>query len=199
MRNSHWFRIFGIEPRFMPDTKDVEGFIWDEVVRQGHDPRIEEDGGIRCEWMQEAWDFAVENASEKPQVAHIERIGTILEQGHNVGGFRDYNNANVFIGDHKAPDSHFVRGLIHDLFSVVDQIQPLTDLIVNGAWKSYTVGGFSDEISALETADDFYLAFEWIHPFRDGNGRTGKILHNWLMHTLNDPILIADYFQMGNP
>lgn len=36
-------------------------------------------------------------------------------------------------------------------------------------------------------------------PFADGNGRTGKILHNWLLGTLNDPVLVTDYFGGGNP
>jgi hypothetical protein len=36
-------------------------------------------------------------------------------------------------------------------------------------------------------AQELYLEYEFIHPFRDGNGRTGKILFNWANGTLRNP------------
>ena len=47
--------------------------------------------------------------------------------------------------------------------------------------------------------DETYLEFERIHPFRDGNGRVGKIVHNWRLKTLLVPVLVRDYFGGGNP
>lgn len=45
---------------------------------------------------------------------------------------------------------------------------------------------------------EFYRKFEEIHPFVDGNGRTGKVLLNWLNGTLLDPIFPPNDF-WGRP
>jgi len=47
--------------------------------------------------------------------------------------------------------------------------------------------------------DKAYVTFETIHPFEDGNGRTGKIIHNWRLGTMREPVLVADYFGGGLP
>lgn len=35
---------------------------------------------------------------------------------------------------------------------------------------------------------EWFREYEEIHPFRDGNGRTGNILYNWLLGTLPEPV-----------
>ncbi|WP_180326620.1 Fic family protein [Raoultibacter phocaeensis] len=61
------------------------------------------------------------------------------------------------------------------------------------AWANRT------ECSAIETAALFHLAFEDIHPFQDGNGRTGRIVLNFqLMKAGYPPIsLKADKAGIG--
>jgi len=51
-----------------------------------------------------------------------------------------------------------------------------------------------ENLSAMEPLEA-YKEFEYIHPFADGNGRTGKIILNWLSDTLRTPFFPpADLF-----
>ena len=45
---------------------------------------------------------------------------------------------------------------------------------------------------------EFYREFEQIHPFVDGNGRTGKVLLNWLNGSLENPVFPPSDF-WGHP
>lgn len=81
-----------------------------------------------------------------------------------------YREYNIHIGGD-------VRGF-HDIHAKMDELLPLQQVI---------------------THDDWYYRFELIHPFGDGNGRTGKLLYNWIRGTLENPVWPHNYFGSSNP
>jgi len=40
---------------------------------------------------------------------------------------------------------------------------------------------------------DIHDAFEWIHPFIDGNGRTGRLILNWLRKNIGLSLFIVSF------
>ena len=38
----------------------------------------------------------------------------------------------------------------------------------------------------------FHGFFEYLHPFRDGNGRTGRLMSNWILLRAGHPLVIID-------
>lgn len=44
------------------------------------------------------------------------------------------------------------------------------------------------------TADEWIKEFLWIHPFTDGNGRTGWVLYNLIAGTLDSPVALPKFF-----
>lgn len=236
MEKSYWFKHYGITPLWDPDDSEIHAFIHDEVVRQGHNTKLE-DGQQREHWMYLAWWYALE-ASEKrsfPNVDDIIHIGKLIEPEMNrANGFRLHN---VYIGqdtgappglidmmmirlvsrsgaispemtmDFYEPDHTDFRRLwkymresgIDPSISMVDSGGKPIRNVARGSGHSVLMDRFGELVNQLESPDAWYLCFEAIHPFADGNGRTGKILHNWLKGTLHKPVLVEDFFGGGNP
>lgn len=172
-KKPHWLRV----------NPSIRAFILGEVERQYH-PIGTFEYRDRVEWMTDAWQWSMERWDERPTVDDVLFIAGRIEPSINKNGYR---RNRVMIGDHIAPDPSLVPHLVERLWSEIDVVKP-----VQGR-------GHPSPSNRDFTADDFYLEFERIHPFGDGNGRTGKILHNWLLGTLEDPVLIHDYFGGGNP
>lgn len=140
-------------------------YVCEEVTRQNHD--ITKPEGIeRVGWMLDAWVYAVEANNDKPTYDQAIRLGQLVERHKNALGLR---TIRVRVGDSIPPSPQELPARLSRLFSILKQ---------------------TDDIPAL----DFYRMFEEIHPFVDGNGRTGKILLNWLNRTLMDPIFPPQNF-----
>jgi hypothetical protein len=199
MTEAQWLRV----------SPDIRSFVLGEVERQ-HWHIGTPDYARRVEWMTDAWTWAQLQAASyenrpylapnplgdkmtrpaPPTVDDILFIAGRIEPGENKGGYRRHG---VQVGDRTCPGPDEVPMLVERLWQHIDSVAPIT---------GYRWGEVLDVYKSEQygmTADDFYLEFERIHPFGDGNGRTGKILHNWLLGTLDKPVLVADYFGGGNP
>jgi Fic/DOC family len=74
---------------------------------------------------------------------------------------------NVRVGFHIAPS-----------FDEVPQL--LSTLVGDLNARIAKIGYYPDEVDAVDAMGEFFQRFEAIHPFVDGNGRTGRLLANYL-------------------
>lgn len=121
---------------------------------------LQHSGEESVAWMVNAWEWARNQRGRhhrlRPGVADVLMLGRMVEPKKNSRGWREQN---VFIRDN--PDARLT-----DWRAVPTSIE---GLVSNG-----------DTLSAAH----WFKLYEEIHPFIDGNGRTGQILYNWLIGTL---------------
>ncbi|MBQ4434033.1 MAG: Fic family protein [Bacteroidales bacterium] len=55
-----------------------------------------------------------------------------------------------------------------------------------------TAAALSRDTHPMIVAARFHGFFEYLHPFRDGNGRTGRLLSNWILLHAGHPMVIID-------
>jgi len=95
------------------------------------------------------------------------------------GGGR-YRDVDVRVGHYRAPGHGQVPGLMKEL-----------------------VAKYSRRMSTIDRMIEFHVDFEMIHPFRDGNGRTGRVLLNWMLARAGYPPfvfigdrMVEDYYRL---
>jgi hypothetical protein len=157
--------------RFSPSGQPwtVPGYIQEEVRRQGHDLGNPADGGLRVQWMTDAWEWARRRslASFQPTVADILEIGRRVEPAKNAAGFR---RKGCQVGPRTCPDWEGIPRSIELLVNTGAHLEPIP----------------------------WYYEYLMIHPFIDGNGRSAKCLLAWRAASWDAPFFPpADLF--GEP
>jgi hypothetical protein len=121
-------------------------------------------GEMSVAWLLKGWLYAHRNRNHAPTMRDILALGRIVEPRHNLGGLR---KVGVRVGADVKMNWEAVPAAIKQL--------------VNDGWGELD-------------ADEWYRRYEEIHPFRDGNGRTGTCLWNWHRETLGKPQVPPDFW-----
>jgi hypothetical protein len=116
------------------------------------------DGVERVGWMLNAWSHAWDTLT--PETLSLRQIVALGKMVEPHKNRSGLRSVGVRVGLRVCPRPDEVEGLLERWCELRPSMQPL----------------------------EAYKEFEEIHPFVDGNGRTGKIILNLLNRTLDDPI-----------
>jgi len=155
------------------------------------DPQPDQNGGVipgalpgdlLYDNQKNAWDYieSIKNDKQwtKDVPLNIHRLLTkdvpFFEYNNFSGKYRTYN---VTVGGHACPAFYTVPGLMEDI--LIPKINQL--------FKGVEIGKIDKDVAAWWV----HNCFECIHPFVDGNGRTGRLMLNaFLLANQGEPEIV---------
>ena len=132
-----------------------------------------------------ALDYVKENQKKRPTIHEVRELHKIAMAG--LMPYRDegcYRAVNVMVGGEVCPNAGKVLQLMHQLMERwEDELTvgfPLAiDNIYIPSGKDPGQGGGIINQKMYTSQYIRHCEFEYIHPFSDGNGRTGRLLYLW--------------------
>ena len=132
---------------------------------------IIESNAIEMEYSQQAfedslkgWDFIVQQKYGSLNAVMIETLHMLMMQNLNPGIAGRIRDGEVSIGGYRALPSYLVREKLLELLQFV----PTTE----------------------EGIKEWHIRYEAVHPFFDGNGRSGRHIMNWQRISCDLPLLV---------
>lgn len=127
----------------------------------------------------------------QPRPHHLLGSGYMADNG--------WRAVPVSIGDRRGTNPASIDYAMDEWLAALyyDRPRMMNDL----ARRRATEQGILERFKVLEP--DFaacaYFSFEHVHPFPDGNGRSGKIVYNWIRGTLDEPEFPPNFWRIDNP
>jgi Fic family protein len=149
---------------------------------------LEESNHIEEEWSQEALDDSIRAWNYLSRFTKL-TFNNILETHEILMRTRDcddswkgrFRTGPVWIGGREGINHWKIKPALEELIGTINET------IVEGNTKKI------NEIDLADMIRDQHIAYEYIHPFFDGNGRTGRIFYNWTRKQVGLPIDIIKY------
>lgn len=161
-------------------TEEINRFLVESNAIEG----IYDDDSLKQ--AQFSWEYLI--SQKELTVANILRTHHLLVINQNLKPEHkgNWRNCRVWVGNYEGPDHKNIPNLIQ---SWLDQINTLADLKLTPEEQDLLL-------------QDLHVQYEQIHPFADGNGRTGRMFWNFLRLKAGLPIKIIyekdrfDYYRL---